>query len=312
MKQKLSLYLSLFLCFTLIFTACKKDDNPAPAPSTEVEVAAQADDEAMVSDEIDAIAADANALVEADASLSGDNSVLDEVICDATVAVNAETDPMTLTVTFNGANCGGKRTRTGVVILSMAKGSHWKDEGASITVKYQDLKVTRKSDGKHITFNGSYVYTNVSGGLVYEAASLGTIIHTITSSDLSVKFEDGTTRTWNIARKKEFTFDNGLVITVKGTHTEGDDTTVTIWGNNRFGNAFTTSIAEPVILKQSCDFRVTGGTIKHKTSVFTATAVFGLDATGNVTGCPGTGNFYYKLGWTNNSNGNDFSIILPY
>lgn len=312
MKQKLVNYLLVILCVSLFITSCKKDDNNKSSGSTETQISTHSDDESMVSEEIDAVISDANAVVESNASLSGDASVADEIICDATLAFNVESDPMTITVTFNGNNCGIKRTRQGVVILSMAKGSHWKDAGAAITVQYQDLKITRKSDSKSITLNGSQVYTNVSGGLVYQAASLGSIIHTIASSDLSIKFDDGTAHTWSIARKKEFTYANGLVITVNGNHTEGDDNHVAEWGSNRFGNTFTTSITEPIVVKQDCDFRVTGGTIQHKTNVFTATATFGLDATGNATTCPGAGNFYYKLGWKANSSSNTFTLILPY
>jgi hypothetical protein len=312
MKQKLANYLTALLCFSLLFASCKKDDKKTPDAPTEVQISTHSDDESLVSEEIDATSSDANSILESNASLSGDASVADEIICDATVTYNVESDPMTITINFNGNNCGVKRTRTGVMVLSMAKGTHWKDAGASITVNFQDLKITRKSDKKSITLNGTHVYTNVSGGLLYQTASLGSIVHTVASSDLSIKFDDGTARNWNVARKKEFTYENGLVITVTGTHTEGDDTQVAEWGSNRFGNTFITSITAPVVVKQDCDFRVTAGAIQHKTDVFTATATFGLDATGNSTTCPGAGNYYYKLGWKNNNNANTFTIILPY
>jgi hypothetical protein len=250
--------------------------------------------------------------MESDPVLSGNPAVLTEVVCDASVVFNKDSDPVTVTITFNGANCSIKRNRTGVVVLSMAKGTEWKTAGAAITVHYENFKITRKHDGKSIIINGSETYTNVSGGLVYQASSLGSIIHTITSGDLSIKFDDGSARSWNVSRKKEFTYSNGLVITVSGTHTEANDTNIAEWGTNRFGNPFKTLITAPVVIKQDCDFRVTGGEIKHSTEVFTATATFGLDATGNATACPGSGHYYYKLGWTRLSNNNSFTILLPY
>jgi hypothetical protein len=312
MKQTLIKHLTFILCVSFLFTACKKNSDAKDTVSTDVQIGTHSDDESMVSEEIDAIADDANTLMESDPALSGNNSVVDEIICDASVAINMESDPMTMTVTFNGANCGIKRSRTGVVVFSMAKGMEWKNEGAVIDVHFQDLKITRKSDGKSITFNGSETYTNVSGGLVFQVASLGSVIHRISSNDLSVKFEDGTSRSWNVARQKAFTYNDGLVITVTGTHTEGNEHNIAEWGTNRFGNTFVTLISEPIVVKQNCDFRVTGGTLTSSTEVYTATATFGLDVAGNATTCPGAGHYYYKLGWTRNNTGNNFSIILPY
>jgi hypothetical protein len=313
MKKNLVHCLSFLLIFSLIFSSCKKETAKENNNSnTELEIATHSDDESMVSEELDAILSDANAVVETDVTISGDASVLDQVICDATVAINKESDPMTITVSFNGENCGIKRNRTGVVVFSIAKGTEWKNEGAAITVSFQDFKVTRKADGKSITLNGSHIYTNVSGGLVYQTASQQPIIHTVSGTGLSIKFDDGTARTWNVSRKKTFTYDNGLVITVSGTHTEGEETKIAEWGTNRFGNSFTTSITAPVVVKQDCDFRVTGGGIKHKTEMFTATAEFGLNATGTATTCPGEGHYYYKLGWTKAGSADNFAVVLPY
>lgn len=312
MKSKLVRYLPLLFAVTLVVAGCKKENDKSNQLNADAEVAMHYDDESMVSDETDAIATEVNTLIESDPVLGGNNSVLEEIICDANVSANFESDPMTVTVTFNGANCGNKRTRTGVVVLSMARGSQWKDEGAEIRVNYQDLKITRKSDGKSITLNGYQKFTNYSGGLVHEVPTLGTVIHTLFTDDLSVKFDDGDVRNWNISRKKIFTYDNGLVITVHGTHQDGNETNIAEWGNNRFGNSFTTSITAPIIIKQSCNLRVTGGEVKHNTEAFTATATFGLDASGNPADCPGQGNFFYKLGWKRNANGNSFNVLLPY
>jgi len=312
MKQTLVKLLPAILCFFVLVTSCKKDKEPSKDTTPEIEIGTHADDGSMVAEEIDAIATDVNTLVEADASLSGDASVVDEAICDASVAFNLESDPMTITVTFNGAACGIKRKRTGVVVLSMAKGSHWKDQGTAITVTYQNFKVTRNYDKKSILINGTQTYTNVSGGLLYQTASLGSIIHRISSDALTIKFDDGTARTWSVARQKEFTYNNGLVITVTGTHSAGNEEGIAEWGTNRFGTSFTTSITSPLVVKQDCDFRITSGAIRHKTDAYIATATFGLNATGEATACPGSGNYFYQLGWTNIANGNNFTVILPY
>src|SRR5205085_9590952 len=107
-----------------------------------------------------------------------------------------------------------------------------------------------------------------------------------------------------------FTYDNGAVLTITGTHTEGDETGIAEWGTNRAGVAFKTTIVTPVVVKQSCNFRVTGGSVKHSTEAFSAVATFGLNAGGEIVGCPGTGSYYYKLVWTG-KNGNSLNVILP-
>ncbi|HRF19588.1 MAG TPA: hypothetical protein PK977_15540, partial [Chitinophagaceae bacterium] len=72
---------------------------------------------------------------------------------------------------------------------------------------------------------------------------LNTITHTITSSNMSVTFDDNTQRTWQVARQRVFTYNNGVVITVTGMHAANGITGIAEWGTNRFGNFFTTSIA---------------------------------------------------------------------
>jgi hypothetical protein len=101
------------------------------------------------------------------------------------------------------------------------------------------------------------------------------------------------------------------VLTITGTHTEGDESGIAEWGTNRLGGTFKTSTVTPVVVKQSCNFRVTGGSVKHSTELFSAVATFGLNANGESIDCPGTGSYYYKLVWTGQAGGS-LSLILPY
>ena len=102
------------------------------------------------------------AAVSAEASTSG--KVLS--ICDATAVAEVTDDVKKITITYNGTNCHGNRTRTGVVVISMPKNSYWKDAGAVITISVQNLKIKRLGDGKSIIINGTKTITNVSGGLL--------------------------------------------------------------------------------------------------------------------------------------------------
>lgn len=309
-KHALLVYLFAF-ALAISFTACKKegdDDNN----NNNDEIATHSDDQSRFATEVDAVANDADVALESYPAFSGRFHGVQGIICDATIAVNTTSNPMTVTITYDGSNCLGNRTRTGVVVLSMAQGTQWKNAGAAVTITFQDLKITRVIDNKSITINGSQTYTNVSGGLLINLASLTNITHSITSNGLSVKFDNGSTRSWQVAKQRVFTYNAGVVITTTGTHTDGNTTGIAEWGTNRFGGAFTTQITEPLIVRQDCSFRLTGGAVKHTTGGANATATFGLNATGNPTTCPAAGIAYYcKVVWTG-PNGNSLTVIFPY
>lgn len=305
-----SIFSLVFFFSVILFTSCKKEDDSQKNNESE-KVAEAISDESMVTSEMDAIALDAGAAIEQEASFSGNNSVVDQIICDATIEMNASSDPMTITIAYNGSNCGSGRTRTGSITLAMAKGTEWRDAGAHFTVTFNDLKITKTSTNKSITITGTHTYTNTSGGLLVHLANEGPITHTITSNNMKVKFDNETARSWNIAKQRVYTYNNGAVLTVVGTHQEGADVTVAEWGTNRAGVAFTTSTVVPVVVKQSCNFRVTGGSVKHSTSAYSAIATFGLNANGESIDCPGSGNYFYKLVWAGN-NGGSLNLILPY
>jgi hypothetical protein len=147
--------------------------------------------------------------------------------------------------------------------------------------------------------------------LLINLPALGTITHAITSNGLSITFDDGAQRNWQVAKQRVFTYNNGIVITASGTHTEGTVTNVAEWGTNRFGNSFTTSTIDPLVVRQDCNGRLTSGKLRHVTQGFNATVTFGLDAQGNPTGCPGTAAYYFKLVWTG-PGGLSHTYILPY
>ena len=185
-----------------------------------------------------------------------------------------------------------------------------KNPGAVLTVSYQNVKITRVIDNKSITINGSHTLTNVSGGLMIHLPNLNEIVHDLNSSGMTITFDDNTQRSWQVARRRTFTFSNGVNLSITGRHSIGNQTGIAEWGTNRFGHSFTTSITQPLVFRQDCALRMTSGQLKHE-GFATVTATFGLDATGNAASCPGTGHYYYKLDWTG-PGGNTQSVIHPY
>jgi hypothetical protein len=233
------------------------------------------------------------------------------LICDATVTYDTSNNQRVITIVYDGTHCRGNRTRTGTVVITLPYGKHWKDAGTSVTIDIQQLKITRLRDEKTITINGSKTFTNQSGGLLKDLATLGTITHTVKSDGMSVTFNNGKQRTWQISKQRVYTYSNGIVLTTTGTYSDGTDNGIAIWGTNRFGEAFKSLITEPKVFRQDCDFRLTSGQNTVKTGSGTSVITYGLDAQGNPTGCPGTGNYYLKLVWTG-VNGDSYTVILPY
>ncbi len=308
MKARILSFTLLFFSVVFVLASCQKDSD---SPDYSSESSAHADDQNRFSAELDAAANDANLILETTPGFFGRGEGVQSLICDATIAVDTMSNPRTITITYNGTNCLGNRTRTGVIVISMAQGIRWNNAGAQLNVSFQNFKITRTSDNKSITINGTQTYTNISGGLLINLPVLNTITHSITSNNMSVTFDNASQRSWQVARQRVFTYNNGAVITVTGMHSQGGITGIAEWGTNRFGNAFTTAITQPLVFKQDCLFRLGNGKVEHATAFFNASVTFGLDANGNPATCPGANPYYMKVVWTGPS-GNTRSTILPY
>jgi hypothetical protein len=287
------------------FTGCVKtgDQNGTPNPST------QSQDQFQFSSETDAIANDANIALESSAAFSG--KVFNGSICDASLAFDSVSAIKTITITYNGNNCGGNRTRTGQVVLSIPQDRKWSEKGAVVTIEYKNIKVVRTLDNRSISLNGTITVTNETGGRIWPSPSLSVVTHTINSDNMSVTFDNGTQRQWHIAQRRDYTYDNGIVVTVSGTHVDGTTEGISEWGVDRMGNNFTTQIATPLVFRQDCDFRLGGGKIVHTSLKQTIMITFGLDAMGQPSTCPGTTG-HYNLKVEFSILNMPYSLVLPY
>lgn len=308
MKQKKLLFYSLALGLLTSFVACKKDTSTDNGKDSDTEISTHSDDQSLFTSEIDDVSNDADAVLEVYSSVSPREMGSDTSICGASISWDIVSNPQTATITFNGGECFGKK-REGSILISVPKGTKWGEAGATVSVSIKNLKITRLSDKKSVTINGTQTYTNVSGGLLKNLKSLQSITHTITSDGFTITFDNGSQRSWQVAKKRVFTYNDGIVITTTGNHAEGGIEGIAEWGNNRFGVSFVTIISSPLIIKQNCNFRLTSGSVTHKVGNVSAVVTFGLDKDGNPVDCPAT--FYYKLVYTG-SNGKVYTIIFPY
>ncbi len=294
---------------TVVLTSCRRDrDNLETYKSM---FGLHSDDNARVSNELDLVASDASNTISAAPIMSGGKIDGLGDLCDAIVTYDTLGDNRQVTINYNGTNCQGNRSRVGTVIITIPLGTLWNQAGSIATVTINNLKITRLSDNKSITLNGIKTITNVSGGLVQNLSSLSSITHTVSSTNMSIAFDDGTQRLWNIARQRVFTYNNGIVLTITGTHSENGVVGIAEWGITRNGSEFIAQITQPLVIRQDCDFRLTSGQKVFTRLEKTVTVSFGLDGDGNPTTCPGSGNYYLKAEWTN-AQGEIQSVIKPY
>lgn len=334
--MKTNKLLRISFCFACagLFFACSKNNSSQGSGSTtttNTQLQNEADDQVMVSNESDAVSNDANTALYSTTTTAG-NSIafqhtggtitngtgnnssqsLGLLICDATITWDTTSTTKTITITYNGTNCWGNRSRTGVITITEPRATFWGDPGASVNITIDNLKITRVIDGKSIVINGSKTFTNVTGGHLVDLPNLDSIVHTNTGN-MSILFDNGTTRAWNESKKRVFTYNDGVVETTTGTYTDSlGNSDVSYWGTNRDGISFEAMITAPKVIEESCDFRLVSGADKLiRSDNITLTVTYGLNSSGQPTSCPGTGTYYYEAVRVNAA-GKTFTKIAPY
>ncbi|HEY6901480.1 MAG TPA: hypothetical protein VI233_12585 [Puia sp.] len=330
MKTKILYRLMLVSFLTSMLFACKKDGAKDTSTNmSDADLATQSDDQTRVSNETDAAFDDVSLAMNDQAAVTGSSetpavrygvatqgvdTVKKTIVCDAVVTIDTSNAVHKLQIIYNGkTGCGINRKRTGTITVSIPAGVRWRDKGAVVTVTF-DLTITRVLDNKSIKLTGTHTYTNVTGGNVFalNANSTTPIVHTVSSDNMAITFDNGAQRTWHVARQRSYSYSSGLVVALSGTHTEGSTTGISEWGTNRFGNSFTTTIDQPLTVKQSCSWQLTSGQATLTNAAGKTAITFGLDASGNATGCPVNGaTYYFKLVFTGNA-GRSYTFIFPY
>ena len=311
--MKIQFLLVAMLALSVSFLSCKKNNDAAAPDNTDM--VTHSDDQSNFSESTDDINNDVNTTIDNYNAFDGfaggpSDNIITGLPCNTTAVLDSANGLRRITLTFNGPNCNNTRNRVGVIVLTMPLTQHWRDVGATLTINVQSLRITRIRDGKSITIDGSIVVTNVTGGRLRDLAALGTIRHTITSAGMTVTFDNASQRSWQIAKQRTFTYNNGIVITTIGTHTDGTTTGISEWGTNRFGNTFVTAITQPMVIRQDCSMRLVSGQVTHSRLAATVVVTFGLDSAGNPVSCP-AGTFYLKIVWTG-AGGIVRTYILPY
>lgn len=224
--------------------------------------------------------------------------------CNATIdSLKTVNDSVNIFITYNGLTCDGKRNRTGKIEIKKKVGTHWEQAGATVICKYIDFTVTRVATGKSVKLNGTKTFVNVNGGHRWQVGSVITSYVERISGSMQASFDNGSSRTWNVARKITYTGTAGqYILSVDGFGSVGNYKNLVVWGTNRQGEEFFTEITKSVVSRQACGWDPISGVKKHQipSDNKSATITFGYN-TNNETivgdECPTR----YRVDWQRNN-----------
>lgn len=310
-----------------LFTSCKKKEDPKPeeevvTPQPDENGQSSADSKDAQS-ENDVATNDINDVMSNNSKMSGRGTGNTEAqgvtgpIC-GLIVDSVDASNGILKLTYDSTTCLN-RTRTGSIRLTLqnyASGTRWKDANAVIKVEYLGYKITRASDQKSLTFNGTQFLTNVSGGnwlnLIWwkDKASL---ITTVTGTNLKVTWQDNKTATYNINRRITYTYplvNSTHILTVKceGIGSSGALNDLENYGTTRDGDFFTSQVTTPIMWNLTCG---PWAPVQGALNVQVASKNFGfkisyaVDVNGNpVTVLANQCAYGWKLEWTYNGKTN--------
>ncbi len=299
----------------LAITGCKKADSPAPVPATPAptytssQQTQRANDQSNVENQCNTAMDDANTAMQ-----NCSRTRHTETVCNLTVDTSLASQGK-ITLNYNGNDCSNLTSRTGSIVIQLPYNNNtvttWTTAGAVAKLTFNNYKVTRLSDNKSITYNGFHSIKNVNGGGAVQLMLGSTILHQI-RANMVITFDDGTTRTWQIAKTRTFTNVSGLVTaTVAGDSTFSTYVHAAVWGTNRLGQAFTVDMPTAFsyyMLGSVCLYRPLTGVVIDYVPSNTLTLTYGVDFLGNpATGCP----FGYKFAWMDANNVQQH-IVIPY
>ncbi len=311
MKTKRFLQLAVILvsAIALTFTSCAKEDlSPADDTNTESLKQLSADENDIENVMNDAISDVAGVMANGGGNLKSTAWLPCNATVDSMAVVN---DTVTMYITYNGLNCNETRNRIGKIEIKKKLGTKWYEAGATVIYKYINFTVTRVATNNSITLNGTKTFVNVTGGHRW---MVGTFIDSYVekvSGTMQASFNNGESRTWNVARQLTYTGAPGaMILTADGFGSAGEYNNLVVWGTTREGEQFYTQITQSIVFKEVCESNPVSGIKIHQipSDNKSATITFGYDDNNlPVTGdtCPTR----YRIDWQKNNQSG--TMFLP-
>ncbi len=301
-----------------ITTGCKKDADPAPSPVPQVIPNGSSSQQTQKASDQNTFENECNRAMDDATNAMQDCSTTRSVqtVCNMTVDTSLAAQGK-ITLNYTGNDCLNLTSRTGSIVIQLPYNgttlTTWTTMGAKAILTFNNYKVTRLSDNKSLTFNGFHSIKNVTGGGVIQLLMGTTIIHQI-RANMQITFDDGTNRTWLVAKTRTFSNTLGVIkATIAGDTTFGTYTQAAVWGTNRLGQPFTIDMPTSFsynIIGSLCIYRPLTGVVVDYTPSFTFTITYGVDMSGNAV-VPGVCPFGYKISWIDINNAPQ-QVILPY
>lgn len=302
---KLAAILTAVLAISI--SGCKKDDdNNDNVNSKSLQN--------LSKDEVAIENATGDVLKDANNVLSGGQKGFFDLPCNVTIdSTSIVNDTITYSITYNGLNCEGTLMRVGNAEVKKNVNTHWCDAGAKVYVAFINLKITRVSDNKYVTINGTKSYENVTGGYLTQLGTIYSLITHKAEGAIQATFDDGTTRTWNLARQFTYSGTSGSY-EIKGEgfgSADGYDS-LECWGINRDGEQFYSKVITPIVVKEACGWDFCSGKVFHDipSASKKATVEFGYDDNNTLItngDCPTR----FRVDWEGNGHSGTLYLQLP-
>ncbi len=221
--------LTLVSVYVVLLLSCNKT-RYTPAAATALfqsDVHAQAEDQIRIPNEIDALFNDINAILQYH---DNNDSVPDTIalsnfptVCGLYAVIKDYADtPNLITVQYAGKTCDGTRARLGTIYIYQTPGSSIVNAGDTVGVYFDNFKTYWLADDDSVVLNATNFYlVDSSGGSLanFNAASKQPIVQEIIGVNATVQFETLITATWQVWRRRAFTYNGGTVITTTGIDT---------------------------------------------------------------------------------------------
>lgn len=217
-----------------------------------------------------------------------------------------------LSINFTGGVCDNRK-REGRIVFTIQNypGKRWKQKGCVMKIDFQAYKVTNMVSNKIVQFDGTEYLTNESGGTWYELKYLNqpSLLHTLSATDLIVRFDRGENAAYSIGRQTTYTFSKNIIFaSMEGTGVQGDLLGLECWGQTRTGAAFTSQVVSPVTWNTTCGTSwLTGGEINLKVDSkdFELNMLFNTDSQGTPVNLnTGQCGYGWQLKWSYKRNTN--------
>jgi len=226
--------------------------------------------------------------------------------CNTTVTIGGiVNDTISIDIEYNGPDCNNKVIRSGHIIVKKKYLEDWGTAGATVIVTMNNFKLTKISGGKSLTLNGSKYFENVSGHYLFELgldSNVTSVVHR-EGGNITATFDDNSVKVWTLARQATYTGSLiALVITEDGLGTADGYSNLEIWGINRNGEQFYSSIpTQSIVYKQVCNFDPCSGTLVDQipSASKSATVTYGYDSNNNLItngDCPSRYRVVYVIG----------------